>query len=440
MNTLRIKSQQKPASLKGAGFPTIKSSYPMSTLNFKAFCLSFLIMMAIGFQSSAQVNCTSPGVFETKPCLYVKDQITNAEYCTGEIYTWSVTGLTYSSAGQFVVPQTDQNGCPFQAILNLSENTICYCCIGDFVWSDTNANGIQDASEVGLPDVTVNLIDASFGATISSTQTNLSGDYLFEGLTCEIDYIIEVDSTSLPPLVQNGGIYVSQFLVDYFGGGNCTDGSAWGSTENGEYIEITGVPGTSVGCWVISDGDGAITLPPTAVIPSDGVLVICGGCDSIPNCDYDDSSYIKSSSTNMGFANSNDMIIVMDETGLVVFSLEYGTNTDTDTPIINTTFSGPACTGFTSQTINPMQSLGTLSANQAYVLQSNGSYVGTGSGDDGHSDLGLPNGPGVPSGIWIQTYDLDGILDNKSAATPQPGPNCDLRHDFGYTDQPILPN
>ncbi|HEX7308384.1 SdrD B-like domain-containing protein [Lentzea sp.] len=48
--------------------------------------------------------------------------------------------------------------------------------IGDFVWSDTNGNGVQDAGEPGLPGVTVKL---SNGAT---TTTGADGKYLFQGL------------------------------------------------------------------------------------------------------------------------------------------------------------------------------------------------------------------------------------------------------------------
>jgi SdrD B-like domain/PKD domain len=48
--------------------------------------------------------------------------------------------------------------------------------IGNFVWIDTNRNGIQDAGELGLINVTVTL---SNGAT---TTTNASGFYSFTGL------------------------------------------------------------------------------------------------------------------------------------------------------------------------------------------------------------------------------------------------------------------
>lgn len=52
--------------------------------------------------------------------------------------------------------------------------------IGDFVWNDTNGNGIQDAGEPGISGATVTLTYPD-GATVSTT-TNASGAYLFSNL------------------------------------------------------------------------------------------------------------------------------------------------------------------------------------------------------------------------------------------------------------------
>ena len=58
----------------------------------------------------------------------------------------------------------------------LETNDCSPASIGDFVWNDLNANGIQDAGEPGLAGVTVSL---SNGAT---TTTNASGAYSFTNL------------------------------------------------------------------------------------------------------------------------------------------------------------------------------------------------------------------------------------------------------------------
>ncbi|MCA0454207.1 MAG: carboxypeptidase regulatory-like domain-containing protein [Chloroflexi bacterium] len=67
--------------------------------------------------------------------------------------------------------------------------------IGDYVWNDTNANGIQDAGEAGIPNVTVNLTDSN-GVTIS-VVTDSTGHYLFTDLLAD-SYTITVDTTTLP--------------------------------------------------------------------------------------------------------------------------------------------------------------------------------------------------------------------------------------------------
>ena len=53
--------------------------------------------------------------------------------------------------------------------------------IGDFVWWDLNEDGIQDAGEPGIQDVTVTLKDAG-GNTVGATTTDANGAYSFTDL------------------------------------------------------------------------------------------------------------------------------------------------------------------------------------------------------------------------------------------------------------------
>lgn len=53
--------------------------------------------------------------------------------------------------------------------------------LGDFVWKDLDADGVQDAGEPGVGGVTVNLLNSA-GSTIATTTTNSSGKYLFTNL------------------------------------------------------------------------------------------------------------------------------------------------------------------------------------------------------------------------------------------------------------------
>jgi uncharacterized repeat protein (TIGR02543 family) len=61
--------------------------------------------------------------------------------------------------------------------------------IGDHVWEDTNANGIQDDNESGIDHITVNLY-LSDGSFIGSTTTSNGGSYSFNDLEPG-DYFLE---------------------------------------------------------------------------------------------------------------------------------------------------------------------------------------------------------------------------------------------------------
>ncbi len=54
--------------------------------------------------------------------------------------------------------------------------------IGNKVWRDDNANGIQDAQEPGLKGIVVHLIDALTKKVIETKYTDDQGRYLFENL------------------------------------------------------------------------------------------------------------------------------------------------------------------------------------------------------------------------------------------------------------------
>lgn len=53
--------------------------------------------------------------------------------------------------------------------------------LGDFVWNDTDQDGIQDASEIGIAGVTVTLYDG-LGNPIATTVTDATGHYYFTDL------------------------------------------------------------------------------------------------------------------------------------------------------------------------------------------------------------------------------------------------------------------
>ncbi|MEW6487391.1 MAG: SdrD B-like domain-containing protein [Thermodesulfobacteriota bacterium] len=76
--------------------------------------------------------------------------------------------------------------------------------IGDRVWEDLNANGIQDDGEPGVAGVTVNLYDC-LDNFVASTTTDSNGLYLFDGLTPGDYYLVFVQPNGYFFTLQNVG-------------------------------------------------------------------------------------------------------------------------------------------------------------------------------------------------------------------------------------------
>ncbi|WP_261303569.1 SdrD B-like domain-containing protein [Paenibacillus andongensis] len=63
--------------------------------------------------------------------------------------------------------------------------------LGDIVWDDLNANGLQDAGEPGISGVTVELYDANTNAHLATKTTNAGGLYLFTNLLLTGNYKVK---------------------------------------------------------------------------------------------------------------------------------------------------------------------------------------------------------------------------------------------------------
>ncbi|MCA9128982.1 MAG: hypothetical protein KDB22_17970 [Planctomycetales bacterium] len=63
--------------------------------------------------------------------------------------------------------------------------------IGDFVWNDSNANGIQDTTETGLADVVVTLFDAESGQPVAETSSDVAGHFEFDYLVTDGTYYLQ---------------------------------------------------------------------------------------------------------------------------------------------------------------------------------------------------------------------------------------------------------
>jgi hypothetical protein len=105
-------------------------------------------------------------------------------------YTFSPTNATGNHGTDSDAKQN--NGVTEQTMLDnleldftwdagLCANTPQPASLGDFVWNDLNADGIQDLGEPGIPGVTVNLTDCS-DVVLDTQLTGAAGDYLFSNL------------------------------------------------------------------------------------------------------------------------------------------------------------------------------------------------------------------------------------------------------------------
>jgi choice-of-anchor A domain-containing protein len=81
--------------------------------------------------------------------------------------------------------------------------------LGDYVWMDTNDNGLQDSGETGVGGVTVDLLNSS-GSVIGVTTTNATGYYHFTGLlpgVYDVQFVAPVgDSFTLTSVGTNTAI------------------------------------------------------------------------------------------------------------------------------------------------------------------------------------------------------------------------------------------
>ncbi len=130
--------------------------------------------------------------------------------------------------------------------------------IGNFVWNDTDRDGIQDGGETGVPGVTVNLLDGG-GTQIATTTTGPAGGYSFTDLPLG-DYRVEFVApagSELSPVDQGGNDTVDSDANLANGrsplvaltGANPVD-----NTIDAGLMPVLGTIGDTV--WRDDDGDG----------------------------------------------------------------------------------------------------------------------------------------------------------------------------------------
>ncbi len=123
-------------------------------------------------------------------------------------YVWSTNQYTdivqKLQIGTYKVTVTDANGCITSCEIEIKGPAL----IGDFVWLDLDRDGIQDAGEPGIPNVTVILSGVVEGENYrDTTKTDANGIYHFQVPppgTYKVTFVLPAGS-GLVPTIQNAG-------------------------------------------------------------------------------------------------------------------------------------------------------------------------------------------------------------------------------------------
>jgi hypothetical protein len=258
--------------------------------------------------------------------------------------------------------------------------------VGNFVWADTDRDGIQDGSEPGIAGVTLSITKADgsavtnvFGAAVTTTTTDVTGAYLFADLPVGS---YKVTATTPTGYIATTALVGSDRTVDSSTGNATsanltTDGASDMSIDFGFVL-----PRVSVGnfVWADTDRDG---------IQDAGELGLAGVTMAITKADG-------SAVTNVFGAAVTTT--TTDVTGAYLFA---------DLPVGSYKVTATSPTGYVATTA--------VAGNDRTVDSSTGNATSTNLTTDGASDLTLDFGfvlPKVSVGnfVWVDT-DRDGIQD-----------------------------
>ncbi|MCE3280374.1 MAG: hypothetical protein K0S44_2565 [Bacteroidetes bacterium] len=120
------------------------------------------------------------------------------------------------------------------------------------------------------------------------------------------------------------GVFINEVLV------NPSDGNDGSNAPNtSEWIELYNSTGATVdiGCWVITDGDFAVTIPSGTTLASGGYFTIASAAGSglTPNLDWALCSCTSGASSQVGIlTNSAEQVLMYDAAGTLVDAVIWG--------------------------------------------------------------------------------------------------------------------
>ena len=248
----------------------------------------------------------------------------------------TVLTVTIPSASSISVSETNStptcNASNGSINLSVSGGTAPYT----FIWS--NGRTTEDINSLSAATYTVTVSDASSCTTVTSitltslisvpniTVTSVNNVSCNAGSNGAVNITIANNSScSSATVVLNEVMYRPPV-------NNGVDPNA------GEYIELIGPPGTNIGCFVLTDGDWTITIPPGTVIPPDGIFTI--GNNAVWGAGFFDldaencGCFTEDISGNalLILSDAGEYVSLFNNTGTFLDGLIYGTPTATNTP------------------------------------------------------------------------------------------------------------
>jgi gliding motility-associated-like protein len=121
--------------------------------------------------------------------------------------------------------------------------------------------------------------------------------------------------------------------------------------NTGEYIELIAPPGTNIGCYVLTDGDWVLVIPPNTIVPADGIFTIGNNIVYGANTfDLDAENCNCFSEGTAGGAlliltDGGEYVALFNGSGTFVQGLIYGSPTGGNRPTGGTVLNLPSVTG-----------------------------------------------------------------------------------------------
>ncbi len=191
--------------------------------------------------------------------------------------------------------------------------------LGDYVWFDSNGDGIQDMTESGIEGVTVELFNGDGTSTGMTVTTDGAGFYEFTGLVPGDYYVVFDNGTATDPTE-------AAYILTVQGNGNDTDGSdanAMGVTQ-----VVTLAPGEN---YPHLDAGYIDCIAPDAGTDTE----ICEGESTTLTATGGNGSYVWSPGTGLSCVNCASPVAAPDQSTVYTVTTAVGTLCEaTDTVVI----------------------------------------------------------------------------------------------------------